>query len=147
MIFITILSFGLSFLSHLTLLPVVQSEDGVGDLRIKNVQIWHEGRYTCTAQTVVDNDTAYCDLKVVGKFHREVTTDATIHVWLVQAACEGKISCRLPTVAADLQAPLEPTSSPKPFQAEFDLHLSTSMAWCVLHEVLAQSSQTEYKLL
>ncbi|PWA26113.1 hypothetical protein CCH79_00015210 [Gambusia affinis] len=44
----------------------VMSEDGVGDLRIKNAQIWHEGRYTCTAQTVVDDDTAYADLKVVG---------------------------------------------------------------------------------
>lgn len=32
-----------------------------------NVQIWHEGRYTCTAQTVVDSDTAYADLKVVGQ--------------------------------------------------------------------------------
>uniref|UniRef100_A0A667Y345 Contactin 1b n=1 Tax=Myripristis murdjan TaxID=586833 RepID=A0A667Y345_9TELE len=40
--------------------------DGVGDLRIMNVQIWHEGRYSCTAQTVVDNATAYADLKVVG---------------------------------------------------------------------------------
>uniref|UniRef100_A0AAQ5Z4I4 Contactin 1b n=1 Tax=Amphiprion ocellaris TaxID=80972 RepID=A0AAQ5Z4I4_AMPOC len=38
--------------------------NGTGDLRIKNAQIWHEGRYTCTAQTVVDNDTAYADLKV-----------------------------------------------------------------------------------
>ncbi|MED6260149.1 hypothetical protein ATANTOWER_004413, partial [Ataeniobius toweri] len=44
----------------------VMNEDGVGDLRIKNAQIWHEGRYTCTAQTVVDKDTAYADLKVVG---------------------------------------------------------------------------------
>uniref|UniRef100_A0A8D3D6D7 Contactin 1b n=1 Tax=Scophthalmus maximus TaxID=52904 RepID=A0A8D3D6D7_SCOMX len=44
----------------------VMSEDGTGDLTIKNAQIWHEGRYTCTAQTVVDNDTAYADLKVVG---------------------------------------------------------------------------------
>uniref|UniRef100_A0AAQ5XLC0 Contactin 1b n=1 Tax=Amphiprion ocellaris TaxID=80972 RepID=A0AAQ5XLC0_AMPOC len=42
----------------------VMNEDGTGDLRIKNAQIWHEGRYTCTAQTVVDNDTAYADLKV-----------------------------------------------------------------------------------
>lgn len=46
---------------------MVQSDDGSGDLRIKNVQIWHEGRYTCTTQTVVDNDTAYADLKVVGQ--------------------------------------------------------------------------------
>ncbi|XP_069012912.1 contactin 1b [Embiotoca jacksoni] len=44
----------------------VMSEDGTGDLRIKNAQIWHEGRYTCTAQTVVDKDAAYADLKVVG---------------------------------------------------------------------------------
>uniref|UniRef100_A0A669EIN9 Contactin 1b n=1 Tax=Oreochromis niloticus TaxID=8128 RepID=A0A669EIN9_ORENI len=43
-----------------------RNEDGVGDLKILNAQIWHEGRYTCTAQTVVDSDTAYCDLKVVG---------------------------------------------------------------------------------
>uniref|UniRef100_A0A667YC41 Contactin 1b n=1 Tax=Myripristis murdjan TaxID=586833 RepID=A0A667YC41_9TELE len=34
--------------------------------QIMNVQIWHEGRYSCTAQTVVDNATAYADLKVVG---------------------------------------------------------------------------------
>lgn len=51
----------------LRLLPVVQNDDGSGDLKIKNVQIWHEGRYTCTAQTVVDSDTAYADLKVVGQ--------------------------------------------------------------------------------
>lgn len=46
---------------------VPQGDDGRGDLRIKNVQIWHEGRYTCTAQTVVDSDSAYADLKVVGQ--------------------------------------------------------------------------------
>lgn len=48
------------------LLPGVQSEDGSGDLRIKNVQIWHEGRYACTTQSVVDSDSAYADLKIVG---------------------------------------------------------------------------------
>lgn len=55
--------------THLILLNdlVPQGEDGRGDLRIKNVQIWHEGRYTCTAQTVVDSDSAYADLKVVGQ--------------------------------------------------------------------------------
>nr|XP_046197827.1 contactin-1-like [Oncorhynchus gorbuscha] len=31
-----------------------------------NVQLRHEGRYTCTAQTVVDNVTASADLKVKG---------------------------------------------------------------------------------
>ena len=65
----------------LLLLPFSQSEDGSGDLRIKNVQIWHEGRYTCTAQTVVDSDTAYADLKVVGKYQHglpQMTTDTAI---------------------------------------------------------------------
>lgn len=52
----------------LTLPLTSQRDDGSGDLRIKNVQIWHEGRYTCTAQTVVDSDTAYADLKVVGQY-------------------------------------------------------------------------------
>lgn len=54
------------FFSLLLFYFSVQRNDGSGDLRIKNVQIWHEGRYTCTAQTVVDSDTAYADLKVVG---------------------------------------------------------------------------------
>lgn len=53
---------------YLILCPVGQNEDGVGDLRIINAQTWHEGRYTCTAQTVVDSDTAYADLKVVGEY-------------------------------------------------------------------------------
>uniref|UniRef100_A0A3Q2XPF1 Contactin 1b n=1 Tax=Hippocampus comes TaxID=109280 RepID=A0A3Q2XPF1_HIPCM len=43
----------------------IMSQEGSGNLRIKNAQIWHEGRYTCTAQTVVDGDAAYADLKVV----------------------------------------------------------------------------------
>uniref|UniRef100_A0AAY5K0V1 Contactin 1b n=1 Tax=Esox lucius TaxID=8010 RepID=A0AAY5K0V1_ESOLU len=38
-----------------------------GELKIMNVQIAHEGRYTCTAQTVVDNVTASADLKVKGR--------------------------------------------------------------------------------
>uniref|UniRef100_A0A8C7JKM0 Contactin 1b n=1 Tax=Oncorhynchus kisutch TaxID=8019 RepID=A0A8C7JKM0_ONCKI len=37
-----------------------------GELKIMNVQLRHEGRYTCTAQTVVDNVTASADLKVKG---------------------------------------------------------------------------------
>uniref|UniRef100_A0A3Q2XR62 Contactin 1b n=1 Tax=Hippocampus comes TaxID=109280 RepID=A0A3Q2XR62_HIPCM len=45
----------------------IMSQEGSGNLRIKNAQIWHEGRYTCTAQTVVDGDAAYADLKVVGQ--------------------------------------------------------------------------------
>ncbi|KAM6984802.1 contactin 1b [Aplochiton taeniatus] len=44
---------------------IMESEDS-GDLRIMNIQVWHEGRYTCTAQTVVDNATAQADLKIVG---------------------------------------------------------------------------------
>uniref|UniRef100_A0AAZ3P827 Contactin 1b n=1 Tax=Oncorhynchus tshawytscha TaxID=74940 RepID=A0AAZ3P827_ONCTS len=37
-----------------------------GELKIMNVQLRHEGRYTCTAQTVVDNVTASADLKIKG---------------------------------------------------------------------------------
>lgn len=57
-----------------------QNEEGTGDLRIKNVQIRHEGRYTCMAQTVVDSDTAYADLKVVGQLPQ---IQSLFHFWCV----------------------------------------------------------------
>uniref|UniRef100_A0A674DWT0 Contactin 1b n=1 Tax=Salmo trutta TaxID=8032 RepID=A0A674DWT0_SALTR len=44
---------------------IMDREDS-GELKIMNVQLRHEGRYTCTAQTVVDNVTASADLKVKG---------------------------------------------------------------------------------
>uniref|UniRef100_A0A8C9G437 Contactin 1 n=1 Tax=Pavo cristatus TaxID=9049 RepID=A0A8C9G437_PAVCR len=37
-----------------------------GELLIKNVQLRHAGRYTCTAQTIVDNSSASADLVVRG---------------------------------------------------------------------------------
>ncbi|XP_028666776.2 contactin-1 isoform X1 [Erpetoichthys calabaricus] len=37
-----------------------------GKLLIKTAQLWHAGRYTCTAQTIVDNSTASADLVVSG---------------------------------------------------------------------------------
>ncbi|KAH1186269.1 contactin-1 [Mauremys mutica] len=37
-----------------------------GEMRIKNVQLQHAGRYTCTAQTIVDNSSASADLVVRG---------------------------------------------------------------------------------
>nr|XP_048692016.1 contactin-1 [Caretta caretta] len=37
-----------------------------GELLIKNVQLQHAGRYTCTAQTIVDNSSASADLVVRG---------------------------------------------------------------------------------
>ncbi|MGH0175049.1 UNVERIFIED_CONTAM: hypothetical protein FKN15_070022 [Acipenser sinensis] len=37
-----------------------------GDLFISNVQLRHAGRYTCTAQTIVDNSSASADLVVRG---------------------------------------------------------------------------------
>ncbi|XP_050792066.1 contactin-1 [Gopherus flavomarginatus] len=37
-----------------------------GEMRIKNVQLQHAGRYTCTAQTIVDNSSASADLIVRG---------------------------------------------------------------------------------
>uniref|UniRef100_A0AAY5KL56 Contactin 1b n=1 Tax=Esox lucius TaxID=8010 RepID=A0AAY5KL56_ESOLU len=45
----------------------VMDQENSGELKIMNVQIAHEGRYTCTAQTVVDNVTASADLKVKGR--------------------------------------------------------------------------------
>uniref|UniRef100_A0AAX7UCX0 Contactin 1b n=1 Tax=Astatotilapia calliptera TaxID=8154 RepID=A0AAX7UCX0_ASTCA len=70
----------------------VMNEDGVGDLRILNAQIWHEGRYTCTAQTVVDSDTAYCDLKIVGVpgppgvIRVEEIADTWVKLWWTKGA-------------------------------------------------------------
>lgn len=58
------------FLSMPFLCRLPKSQEGSGNLRIKNAQIWHEGRYTCTARTVADGDTAYADLKVVGQSAR-----------------------------------------------------------------------------
>uniref|UniRef100_A0AAX7VG35 Contactin 1b n=1 Tax=Astatotilapia calliptera TaxID=8154 RepID=A0AAX7VG35_ASTCA len=69
-----------------------RNEDGVGDLRILNAQIWHEGRYTCTAQTVVDSDTAYCDLKIVGVpgppgvIRVEEIADTWVKLWWTKGA-------------------------------------------------------------
>ncbi|XP_068950931.1 contactin-1 isoform X1 [Petaurus breviceps papuanus] len=40
--------------------------DSNGDLLIKNAQLKHAGRYTCTAQTIVDNSSASADLVVRG---------------------------------------------------------------------------------
>lgn len=45
---------------------IMTSEDS-GDLKIMNIQVRHEGRYICTAQTVVDNATVYADVKVKGR--------------------------------------------------------------------------------
>ncbi|KAG7456081.1 hypothetical protein MATL_G00247960 [Megalops atlanticus] len=44
----------------------VMSRDSSGELRIINTQLKHAGRYTCTAQTIVDNVTASADLVVRG---------------------------------------------------------------------------------
>ncbi|MBN3298345.1 CNTN1 protein, partial [Amia calva] len=41
-------------------------KESSGELLIKNVQLKHAGRYTCTAQTIVDNATASADLVVRG---------------------------------------------------------------------------------
>ncbi|KAM4747400.1 contactin-1 [Rhinophrynus dorsalis] len=40
--------------------------DAVSELIIKNAQLKHAGRYTCTAQTIVDNSSASADLVVRG---------------------------------------------------------------------------------
>lgn len=41
--------------------------DSNGELLIRNAQLKHAGRYTCTAQTIVDNSSASADLVVRGK--------------------------------------------------------------------------------
>lgn len=41
--------------------------DANGELLIRNAQLKHAGRYTCTAQTIVDNSSASADLVVRGK--------------------------------------------------------------------------------
>ena len=45
----------------------VQNGSSYGELLIKNVQLKHAGRYTCTAQTPVDNVTASAHLVVRGE--------------------------------------------------------------------------------
>ncbi|XP_036375794.1 contactin-1a-like [Megalops cyprinoides] len=44
----------------------VMTRESSGELRIYNTQLKHAGRYTCTAQTIVDNMTASADLVVRG---------------------------------------------------------------------------------
>ena len=44
-----------------------QQLDSNGELLIRNAQLKHAGRYTCTAQTIVDNSSASADLVVRGK--------------------------------------------------------------------------------
>ncbi|KAJ8008778.1 hypothetical protein DPEC_G00081950 [Dallia pectoralis] len=45
----------------------IMDRENSGELKIMNVQLRHEGRYTCTAQTVVDNVTASADLTIKGR--------------------------------------------------------------------------------
>ncbi|XP_048866322.1 contactin 1b isoform X1 [Brienomyrus brachyistius] len=44
----------------------IMTRESSGELWIKNVQLRHTGRYSCTAQTIVDNSTAWADLIVNG---------------------------------------------------------------------------------
>ncbi|KAJ8373251.1 hypothetical protein AAFF_G00266980 [Aldrovandia affinis] len=44
----------------------IMSDDSSGELWISNTQLKHAGRYTCTAQTIVDNVTVSADLMVRG---------------------------------------------------------------------------------
>uniref|UniRef100_A0A673B531 Contactin-1a-like n=1 Tax=Sphaeramia orbicularis TaxID=375764 RepID=A0A673B531_9TELE len=51
---------------HYERTPVRHNESSNGTLLIKNAQLKHAGRYSCTAQTPVDNVTASADLVVRG---------------------------------------------------------------------------------
>lgn len=55
-----------SFHCHL-LCCSVQNGSSKSELLIKNAQLKHAGRYTCTAQTPVDNVTASAQLVVRGE--------------------------------------------------------------------------------
>lgn len=54
-------------LSPLSFLFPTQKET-IGDLSIFNTQLKHSGRYTCTAQTVVDSASESATLTVRGNF-------------------------------------------------------------------------------
>jgi len=43
-------------------------KEAIGDLSIFNTQLKHSGRYTCTAQTVVDSASESATLTVRGNF-------------------------------------------------------------------------------
>ncbi|KAL4612745.1 contactin-1 isoform X1 [Arapaima gigas] len=45
---------------------LVMTRESSGELQIRNVQLKHAGRYTCTAQTIVDNVTVSANLFVKG---------------------------------------------------------------------------------
>ncbi|XP_018603052.1 contactin 1b isoform X2 [Scleropages formosus] len=45
---------------------LVMTRESSGELQISNTQLKHAGRYTCTAQTIVDNVTVSADLVVKG---------------------------------------------------------------------------------
>lgn len=53
----------------------MQSGSSDGELLIKNAQLKHAGRYTCTAQTPIDNVTASAQLVVRGE-------SRPVHSWL-----------------------------------------------------------------
>lgn len=46
--------------------PVALQKEAIGDLSISKAQLRHSGRYTCTAQTVVDSASESATLTVRG---------------------------------------------------------------------------------
>lgn len=48
--------------------PFPMQKEAIGDLSIFNAQLRHSGRYTCTAQTVVDSASESATLTVRGNF-------------------------------------------------------------------------------
>lgn len=61
------ISFHLPQIRLLMVCRFVQNGNSDGELMIKNAQLKHAGRYTCTAQTPVDDVTASAQLVVRGK--------------------------------------------------------------------------------
>ncbi|KAI2665439.1 Contactin-1 [Labeo rohita] len=62
----TVDSYVINFYTDFEHYELLMGQENTGDLLIKNIQVRHAGRYSCTAQTIVDNATAEADVSVKG---------------------------------------------------------------------------------
>ncbi|XP_016130329.1 contactin-1-like [Sinocyclocheilus grahami] len=62
----TVDSYVIHFYTDFEHYELLMGLENSGDLLIKNIQVRHAGRYSCTAQTIVDNATAEADVSVKG---------------------------------------------------------------------------------
>ncbi|MGH0122953.1 UNVERIFIED_CONTAM: hypothetical protein FKN15_065005 [Acipenser sinensis] len=106
-----------------------------GDLFIANVQLRHAGRYTCTAQTIVDNSSASADLVVRDSHYH-------IEVRAFNAAGYGP-----PSELYDIYTKKAPPSRPPKIVSKHIVGSRVSIVWEHV-EPLANESRVEgYKVL